>query len=426
MLVLVNFLDGAETFILPGTLSLLQDDFGFGDTLAGALATAAALAGLIVVLPAGYLADHFRRTRVLAIVVTLWSALSVLSAAAVAFWMFFAARFAMGAANSVDNPPASSLLADFYPPISRGRIFAVQRVAWSVGVGVGVAVGGAVGEALGWRAAYLVFVIPGLFVALLAWLLAEPTRGQFDHVRRPGTEPEHPAPEELAVEMELSETTPTRRSAREFVADARTLARIPTARHFYIGLAITFAGFNGIAFWIPSFLEREHDLGEAAAGAITGGLILFVALTGALLGGALGDRAASSGSGGRARIVGTTLAGGAVVGAVAFLFDALGPLLVLLAVASFVISMAIPNFAAVIAEVIPAARRGTGFSIYYFLTILGGAVGPLLIGVVSDLTDSLQLAMAASFLPAIPGGWYVYLAHRTLEDDATAALAPVS
>ncbi len=420
MLVLVNFIDGAETFVLPGTLSLLQDDFGFSDTWAGSLATAAAIAGLVVVIPAGYLADHFRRTRVLGIVVTLWSALSILSAGALAFWMFFAARFGMGAANSLDNPPASSLLADYYPPISRGRIFAAQRVAWSLGVGVGVAVGGAVGEALGWRSAYLVFAGPGLCVALLAWLLPEPVRGQFDHVRQsPSTEAAHRS-EELLVEMETEAAPPT--GIREFLGEVGALARIPTARHFYIGLAITFAGFNGLAFWAPSFFEREHGLSEAAAGAITGGLVLFVALGGALLGGALGDRAADSASGGRARIVGVTLAVGSAVAGVGFLVDPLGPMLVLFAIGAFVISMAIPNFAAVIAEVIPARRRGAGFSIYYFLTLLGGALGPLLIGAVSDLTGSLQIAMAVAFLPAIPGGWYVYSAHGTLEQDAQAAL----
>lgn len=400
-------------------MSLLQDDFGFNDLWAGSLGTAAAIAGLVVVVPAGYIADHFRRTRVLGIVVVLWSALSILSATAIAFWMFFAARFSMGAANSLDNPPASSLLADYYPPISRGRIFAAQRVAWSLGVGVGIAVGGAVGEAFGWRAAYLVFAGPGLCVALLAWLLPEPIRGQFDHVRRSPPEGERGGTEDLLIEMEEA-VPPTR--AREFLREVRALARIPTARHFYVGLAITFAGFNGLSYWAPSFFEREHGLGEAAAGAITGGLVLFVALGGALLGGAMGDRAAAAASGGRARIVGLTLAGGSLIAAIGFLIEPLGPMLLLFALGAFVISMAIPNFAAVIAEVVPARRRGAGFSIYYFLTLLGGALGPLIIGAVSELTDSLRLAMTFAFLPAIPGGWYVYASHRTLEEDAQAAL----
>jgi len=420
VLVLVNFLDGAETNILPGTLSLLQDDFGFSDTAGGALATAMAAAGLLVVLPAGYIADHYRRTRTLAIVVALWSALSVLSAAALGFAMFAAARFAMGAANSLDNPPASSLIADYYPPVSRGRVFAVQRVAWSIGVGVGIAVGGAVGGALGWRAAYLVFVAPGLVVALLVGLLAEPRRGALDHVRTtgPASDREH----DLVTEMELGEASPTRQGVREYLDGVRELTRIPTARRLYLGLGVAMAGFNGMAFWLPSFLERVHDLSEAAAGAVTGGLVVVVALSGALVGGHLGDRAAADGGSGRLSITGTALAGGAVLAAVAFPVPVVGPQLIVFAVGAFVLSMAIPNFAAAIAEVVPARRRGTGFSLYYFLTILGGALGPLVIGAVSDLTGSLTAAMAVSMLPAIPGGLYVLGARHTLEADARAAM----
>lgn len=426
VLVLVNFMDGAETSVLPGTLSLLQDDFGFSDTVGGVLATAAAFAGLIVVLPAGYVADHYRRTRTLAVVVTVWSALSVLSAAAVVFWMFFAARFAMGAANSMDNPPASSLLADFYPPISRGRIFAVQRLAWSIGVGVGIAVGGVVGEVLGWRAAYLVFAVPGLVVALLVAMLVEPPRGRLDHVRTVPDKSERPLDRqaELLAEMELGEQPEHRRSAREYLRQVRDLGRIPTARRLYLGLGVTFIGFNGVAFWLPSYLERRHDLGEGASGAITGGLVVVVALTGALIGGYFGDRASSGGTGGRAVIVGTSLAAGAAIAALAFAVSALAAQLAVFALGAFVISMAIPNFAAAIAEVIPARQRGTGFSLYYFVVILGGALGPLLIGAVSDITGSLTVAMAAAMLPAVPGGLYVLGARRSIEQDAAAALSP--
>lgn len=420
VLVLVNFIDGAETSILPGTLSLLQDDFGFSDTVGGALATATALAGLVVVLPAGYIADHYKRTRTLALVVVAWSALSVLSAAALTFAMFAAARFAMGAANSLDNPPASSLIADYYPPVSRGRVFAVQRLAWSIGVGVGIAVGGVVGGAFGWRAAYLVFAGPGLVVALLVGLLAEPRRGALDHLRT--TDGDSDAANDLLVEMELGETSPTRQTVGEYLEGVRELTRIPTARRLYVGLGVAMAGFNGVAFWLPSFLERVHDLSEGAAGAVTGGLVVVVALSGALIGGLLGDRAASDGGGGRLTITGVALAGGAVVAAIAFPVPAVGPQMALFAVGAFLISMAIPNFAAAIAEVVPAHRRGTGFSLFYFVTILGGALGPLFIGGVSDLTGSLTTAMALAMLPAVPGGLYVLGARHTLVADAHDAM----
>ena len=90
ILVSVNFLDGMEANFIPGVLSLLQDEWGFGDTAAGAIPTAMAIAGLLVTLPAGYLADRHNRTTVLALVVASWSVFTLASALATSFAMCIA------------------------------------------------------------------------------------------------------------------------------------------------------------------------------------------------------------------------------------------------------------------------------------------------------------------------------------------------
>ena len=118
-----------EANFIPGVLSLLQDEWGFGDTAAGAIPTAMAIAGLVVTLPAGYLADRHNRTTVLALVVASWSVFTLASALATSFAMFFAIRVLLGTAAHIDNPCSSSLITDFYPAESRARVFALQRAA---------------------------------------------------------------------------------------------------------------------------------------------------------------------------------------------------------------------------------------------------------------------------------------------------------
>ena len=68
VLTAVNLVDGAESAVVIGALPLLQDEWGFSDAWAGAIATAAAVAGLVALLPAGWMADHLRRARVLGLV----------------------------------------------------------------------------------------------------------------------------------------------------------------------------------------------------------------------------------------------------------------------------------------------------------------------------------------------------------------------
>ena len=60
---------------------------------------------------------------------------------------------------------------------------------------------------------------------------------------------------------------------------------------------------------------------------------------------------------------------------------------------------AIPNLTAASADVVPAGRRGLGFALLQFLMTLGGAAGPLLVGVVSDAVGSLRLALLALLPP---------------------------
>ena len=179
---LVAFIDRVEVNLVAGALPAIQDHFGFGDTVAGAIPTAAALAGVVLLLPAGRLADSGRRTAIVALVVLVWSACSVFSGLATSFALFFVTRILLGAAGQLYNPPASSLLADYYPSRTRSKAYGLERAGYYTGLPVGVALGGVLAEALGWRGVFFVVAIPGLLVAALVLTLREPIRGIGDRL----------------------------------------------------------------------------------------------------------------------------------------------------------------------------------------------------------------------------------------------------
>jgi MFS family permease len=427
VLSMVNLVDGAESAVVIGALSLLQDEFHFSDAWGGAIAAAAAVTGMIALLPAGWMADHMRRTRVLGLVLASWAVLTTLSAAAIAFWMFFLVRMALGAAMNIDNPSASSLLADSYPPALRGRVFGYQRVAFVVGTGIGIGIGGGVGDALGWRAAFLVMVVPGLVVAWLCWRLPEPARG---HLDRAAPEPpaEHDAGTESFALLEEMELGPAHeierdRSVATMFAHAGEALRIPTIRMLYVGLTIAFLGFNGIAYWLPTYFERAHDISEGAAAGITAVVAIIAGLGGSLLGGIGGDRRELRHRGGRIDVVVFSLFAGGVILIASMALGSLAPQVLGIGVAAFVLSMSFANFAAVSADVLPSHIRGVGFALFTFLLTLGGALGPLLVGGISDATGSLGLAIAISVVPTLPGALVVARARSTVGPDTAAARA---
>jgi MFS family permease len=414
----VTLVDAMDQGVVPGTLSLLRDEWGFSDTLGGAIPTAALIVGFLALVPAGWMADHLRRVRVLATVVASWALLTVLSGVAVSFAMFFAVRMALGGASHIDNPVSSSLLADSYPPLARGRVFAVQRLSFVIGTGIGIGIGGVVGEWLGWRAAFLVVLVPGLVVAVLVSTLREPVRGGMDAVTL-GSDAEAPA----AVLEEIEDTAPDigPGGLRTYLRDFVGILRIPTVRTICIGLTVAVLGFTGIAYWLPSYLERDFDLSEGGAATITAVIAVTAGLLGALLGGTFGDRFESARAGSRITATGVAILIGSTLLLTGFAVQVLVATAVVVGLGATLLSAAFPNLAAAAADVLPASRRGTGYAVLGFLLTLGGALGPLVIGGISELSGSLQLAMLLAVLPALPGSLVVLLGRSTFAADAQAA-----
>jgi len=408
---LVAFIDRVEVNLVAGALPAIQDHFGFGDTVAGAIPTAAALAGVVLLLPAGRLADSGRRTAIVALVVLVWSVCSVFSGLATSFALFFITRILLGAAGQLYNPPASSLLADYYPSRSRSKAYGLERAGYYTGLPVGVVLGGVLAEALGWRGVFFVVAIPGLLVAALVLTLREPIRGIGDRLDllRGGT----PVADEHGV---ITGETST------ILKEALALLEIRTLKGVVTGLALLYLGLGGLFYWLPTLLERTENLDYDAAAGLAGGVGGTGIVIGIILGSRIGDRGHGSRPGHRIRTAWSFLLLGAVALTAAVTLPGLPVKLTAIALACVGFAGAIPNLTAASADVVPARRRGMGFALLQFLLTLGGAAGPLLIGVVSDLVGSLALAMLALLPPLF---LCLFVLRRTAdfyEEDAAAAL----
>ena len=422
LLALVALIDAIDRGILPGVLTKVQDEFGFSDAAAGLLGSVFVLTGFLVVLPAGYLADRYARTRIIAVVLASWGVISALNATVARYWQFLLVRAALGAGETIDNPASSSLMADYYPPAVRGRAFAMQRVAPIVGSALGTALGGAIAATIGWRWAFLLVGVPGSLLAIAVWRMPEPARGENDDVPVA-------APEPLAVPGEMvGEQT----GVRALLRDMRSVARIRTLRSLMIGSAILSGATAGLAFWAPAFYERHTSLGSGASAGVTGGLILVGALLGTWVGGIVCDRLRPRYEGAPMLVAGAAQFAGGVLLWVTFLPAPLWFRMPVQVLGVACIVAGGPALAAMVSEVVPAVIRGTAYSVTAFLASIAGALSPLLLGIIADqfevvVDGEVKGHIANAFLIVTPlvlvGALVVLRGRRYVAADTAAAAA---
>ena len=419
LLFLVAFIDAVDRNILPGVLTKLQNEFGFSDTRAGFISTATVLAGFLVVLPAGYMADRYKRTRVIATVMASWGVLSALTGAVQTYWQMILVRGTLGAGETIDNPASSALVADYYAPDIRGRAFGLQRIAPIVGGPVGIGLGAVVAKIAGWRWAFVAVGVPGSLLALAIARMPEPRRGESDG-----------AVDDTPIESETA-----RRGVAEAWKDIKAALRIRTVRSLMVGLAISTGATSGLAFWAPAFYERHTSLGDTGGAGAASGLILVGALLGTWVGAVSIDRYRDRYEGAPMLIAAVTSGVGGLALWLTFLPVPLWFRLPVQVVGVAGIVAGLPGLTVMMAEVVPATIRGIAFSVTGFLAGLLGAISPPVVGFLADqfkfnVDGEMKGHIANAFLIVTPLMWVgalvVLRGRRHVAHDVAAAQAELS
>lgn len=192
VLVLVYVLNFLDRQILSILAERIKADLALSDAQIGFLyGTAFAVFYALFGIPLGRLADLWVRTRLIALGLTLWSAMTAASAFARGFASLSAARIGVGVGEASANPAAYSLLSDYFPPSRRATVLAIYSSGIYIGAGLGLGIGGLIVERWdaafapgaapfglrGWQVAFLAVGLPGLPLACWAATLREPRRG---------------------------------------------------------------------------------------------------------------------------------------------------------------------------------------------------------------------------------------------------------
>jgi branched-chain amino acid transport system ATP-binding protein len=191
----VMILAGVAQGIAGGTVSasflLIRHDIGLSDSALVALSGISGFLGLGMSFAGGFVADRVKRVLLAGVCVALFAVSTVLFGVWPALWMFVVMRFVhdlFGGLSPLTGALTGTLLADYYPPEVRGRVYGARSAFGAASAIPGALLGGALATAFGWHTALVVSgaaCIPGVFL----WLsLREPARGRWDRLRMGASE----------------------------------------------------------------------------------------------------------------------------------------------------------------------------------------------------------------------------------------------
>jgi MFS family permease len=351
--------------LLIGTLTPnIMETFGISMTQMGAVSTGALIVGALFYPVWGYLYDRFARAKLLALASLLWGATTWLNAIAPTYRAFLVTRASTGIDDS-SYPGIYSLVADYFSPNKRGRVYGLLQLSMPLGFLAGMILALALRDTIGWRAVFFITGTLGVLLAAVIYFgVKEPQRGSSE-------------PELAGVEMSTT--------YRFSWPVARGLFKKRTLRLLFLQGFFGVFPWNVINFWFFTYLERERGY-EGTALIVTMAAAVLVLAVGYPIGGALGDALFKRTPSGRA-IVATV---GVLLGALLMVLTLSVPaenqmlFLALLAATALFIPFAGPNMVSTVSDVTVPEVRSTAISIQYLIESAGAALAPLMAGFIAD------------------------------------------
>ena len=409
MMFLLHFVDE-----LPRAIRVvapdIQETFGISDTTLQGVLGFGGVALVLGAVPLAAAADHIKRTTIVPFASFFWAVTLFLTGAAANPFQMFWTNVGTGIGQAYRIPVSSSLLSDAYPIQARGRIFGFEALARPLGLLLGpLIIGGiatAAGGPEGWRTAIYVIAIPPVILGLLSFRLKEPDRGKWDQQAVLGSQLEHTG-EELPV------------------STSAAFARLKKVKTFYsLCIGIGVLGFALIAIPLQFNLLLEDEYGKDALDrGVIEALLWVFALIAPLIAGSRFDKQFRISPPLVMRTAGFLVIAAGLLYIPGLRFDSLWMLVASLGLAQALISAAFVAAPIIVGAVSPYRIRAQAFALIpVFVFLMGGFIGGLLVGQLSDSYGSRTAMTAAAPPAAIIGGAIIVFGSRYIRRDISLAV----
>lgn len=353
----------ADKLLIGPLTTPIMETFEIDEAQMGAVFTGALLVSAFLYPVWGYLYDRFARPKLLALASVIWGSTTWLSAIAPTYPAFLVSRASTGIDDS-SYPGLYSLIADYFGPSMRGKVYGLLQLGMPLGYMIGLFAATLLSGLIGWRGVFYITGSLGLLLALLIYTkVREAPRGK--------TEPELEDLEKIGV----------------YRFDKKIALGLFRKRSLLLLFAQGFFGvfpWTVITYWFFRYLETERNYTQDAVLMTMAPAVLVMAL-GYFVGGSIGDFFFKRTP--RGRLIVSTAA--VLLGAALFLVTMNIPVenqtqfLIMLMLTALFIPFAAPNVISSVYDITLPEVRSTALAVQYFIENAGAALAPYIAGMIA-------------------------------------------
>ena len=381
--------------VLNAVFPLLKSEWMLTDSQLGWLSGIVALMVGLLTLPLSFLADRFGRVKSLTIMAVLWSLATLGCALAESYGQMFTARFLVGVGEAAYGSVGIAVVMSIFPKEMRATLASAFMAGGMCGSFLGMALGGVMAEHFGWRWAFGGMATFGLMLALLYPIV----------VKEKKINPSGQAYTKEQQPVKVKNALKTLYSSRTVVAT-------------YIGSGLQLFVAGSIIVWMPSYLNRYYAMPTDKAGILAAVIVLGGAV-GTIFCGMLSDRLGRVRADRKTSLAISFCLGSCLLLSAAFALPAGTAQLVLLCLGVFIVIGTNGPSMAMVANLTHNSVHSSAFATLTIANnLLGLALGPLVIGKVSDhlgLHGAFQLMPLMSVFAAA----VFFYAKRHYHNDIT-------
>ena len=371
--------------LMIGSLQIpITETFGIGIREWGRINFWALFVATILYPIWGYLFDRYARAKLLSLASLVWGVTTMFSAVVRTYPQFLVTRASTGVDDS-SYPGLYTLVADYFAPTLRGKVYGFLQLAQPIGYLLGTILALMVAPLIGgWRNIFYITGSLGILIALFIYFgVKEMPRGK--------AEPEFEGMEAKEIE--------------HFHFSWREVGEIFRKKTMWFIFAQGFAGvfpWNVITYFFFGYLmtERGYDNDSVL---FTMAPVILILASGYFIGGSIGDALFKRTN--KGRIIVSSI--GVLMGAILLYFAMTTPVenrtqfFILMCLTAIFMPLSSANVIATVYDVTVPEVRSTAQSVEYFFENIGAAFAPLITG---ELAAS-ALGLTNTIITLCIGAW---------------------